>query len=228
MVYVGKFKVLAPVLTLSLLLGVAVEWNAFHLPPENLESYHGTVREAIERMPRQIGDWVGSDNEVDSSAIRLLRPNIILSRNYVNYRTGRKVSLLLVHCRDARDLRGHYPPVCYKAHGWTPLGPEPRDWTVDGTPIGGMQYKFNTREIAATNQIMIYHFMVRPGGGIERDMRGLSRAAEDRRLRALGGAQFQVAFDEIIPRDERDRIFEELLAPFLGTLDLIASGVGDE
>ena len=43
-----------------------------------------------------------------------------------------------------------------------------------------------------------------------------------------GSGVFDVAFDEIIPRDERDRIFEELLVPFLGTLDLIASGVGDE
>ncbi|MHC4472287.1 MAG: exosortase-associated EpsI family protein [Planctomycetota bacterium] len=225
MLYRGRLKILPPILSMLLLVGVALEWNAFHLPAGDLEPYHERIRDAVGQVPLRIGDWVGTEEDVPASAVDMLRPNVILSRRYQNSKTGTNVKLLLIHCRDTRDIRGHYPPICYEAHGWTLLESQPRDWSVGGERIAGMQYRFVRQDATRANQVSIYNFMVRPDGGIEREMPGLNRASEDRRLRALGGGQVQVLFDEFISREESDMVFQELMAPIMATIELIAAGV---
>mgnify|MGYP007071125856 CR=1 FL=1 len=34
-----------------------------------------------------------------------------------------QVNVAVVQCRDARDMGGHYPPICYPGQGWTPKNP---------------------------------------------------------------------------------------------------------
>src|SRR5947207_4217407 len=116
-----------PVLSLALLGGIAAEQHR-RLKPRDVEPYHARAAAAVKAVPYVIGYWTGKDDEIPSAAQKLLRPNAILSRTYSDndpgrggiYRTRRRdASLLVVQCRDSRDMVGHYPPICYRAHGMT-------------------------------------------------------------------------------------------------------------
>src|SRR5512146_1994836 len=96
-----------------LLLGGAVAERFTLLPPADARAYQERVRKAFDVFPKSQGDWVAQDCEIPAQAMKLLRPNSILSRSYTNVVTGQRCSVLLVDCTDARDLVCHYPPICY-------------------------------------------------------------------------------------------------------------------
>lgn len=220
----------APAICLLLLSGVAVDRMMFHLPVGDPGPYHARVKEAIDSVPRSFGDWVGKDEPVPQAATELLRPNTILARKYVNRRTGARASLMIVHCTDARDIKGHYPPVCYPANGWEAARgePEPRNWNVNGLEIPGREYVFYSGNFTTDSGIVVYSFILRPDGAIDRDMRGLGRTAYDPRLRPYGGGQVQVLFDQSVARDARDEAFAELIAACLPAIRTVLNGVEDD
>jgi hypothetical protein len=145
----------------------------------------------------------------------------MVNRQYRNVMTGRIVTLLLVHCRDARDLAGHYPPVCYPAHGWTQDSAAPHDWSVGDLVIEGTEYHFSFKRPLATRRIVVADFMVLPGGPILRDMQGVRRVADDYTQHFLGAAQIQLLMDAAIPAEERDAIVAELVAGIRPAIDAV-------
>jgi hypothetical protein len=205
---------------LALLAGMAVA-RATRPAPADVAPYHERVRVAVDSMPFRIGDWVGTDVKVPESAVQLLQPNVMLNRQYRNVETGRVVTLLLVHCRDARDLAGHYPPVCYPAHGWTQDSSEPHDWTIGDLVIPGTEYRFSFKRPTETRRVTVADFMVLPGGPILRDMKGVRRVADDYTQHFLGAAQIQLLMDATIPVEERDAIVCELVAGVRPAIDAI-------
>ena len=113
----NRVLVLAPWLTLALLLGMSrVLPNRSEFNP-NSQQRKAEVAHAMQSIPMFIGRWVGQDKEVPKEAQKLLRPNAILSRIYTSAASP-TTWIVVVHCSDARDLDGHYPPKCYPAHGW--------------------------------------------------------------------------------------------------------------
>ena len=86
---------------------------------EAINTYHVDIAELIEEIPIDVGDWVGREVPLPQSATSLLNPNGIVARQYINEDQGVIATLMIVQCRDARDMGGHYPPVCYPANGWT-------------------------------------------------------------------------------------------------------------
>ena len=132
---------LAVGLSLCLMGGAAVD-QSFRTVPANTEPYHMRIRDAADKSPDRIGDWIGQSIETPPSAIKLLRPNVIISKYYLNYVTGQWASVLIVDCSDARDLIGHYPPNCYPSQGWIQTGAEKRDWQVGNLNLPGTQYDF--------------------------------------------------------------------------------------
>src|SRR6185295_7672981 len=113
------------------------------LKPEDAEPYHVRAKAAIESIPYQLSGWYGQDDEANPAAVKLLRTNIIFSRTYVNPASSLRASLLIVQCKDSRDMLGHYPPVCYPAHGMTQMLTQSRDWQIaPDLNLTGMQYEF--------------------------------------------------------------------------------------
>src|SRR5688500_20314095 len=116
------FTVTAPLLSLGLLAGIFAEQRT-HLKPADAEPYHARARAAVDQVPYFIGTWTGQDDEIPVAAQKLLRPNAILMRTFVDSSPGdyrskyRSASLPIVECREARDMVGHYPPICYRPHG---------------------------------------------------------------------------------------------------------------
>jgi len=211
----------APVLCLGLLGGMVGEKQTF-LTPEDAEPYHQRAKAAIESLPYIIPPyWTGTDvpedPRVQAAVIKLLRPNIILRREYVEsvpnvpVQYSRRAHLLIVQCRDSRDMYGHYPPRCYVAHGMTLDSEKDRNWTVGDMTIRGKEYQFSQNDGDQTYRQIVYNFMIVPGTGIVRDMQGISDAAEDYQQRFYGAAQFQIVMDGDMPVSERDNILVTLL-----------------
>src|SRR5688572_8404758 len=108
--------VTAPLLSVGLLAGIFVERRT-HLKPQDVEPYHARAKAAVDQVPYFIGTWTGADVEIPVAAQKLLRPNAILNRRFVDSSPGDPrssypvASLLIVQCRDSRDMVGHYPPI---------------------------------------------------------------------------------------------------------------------
>ena len=104
--------------TVIVLLALLGDRMFLRMSPVQTDEYHASVKAAVEAVPTVVGSWVGIDTPVPEAAVRMLHPNIILSRRYQNLSTNETLTVLLVHVRDARDVLGHYPPVCYPGQGW--------------------------------------------------------------------------------------------------------------
>lgn len=208
----GRLRALAPVAaTLLLLGGASADKVMFHLPPADAAPYHARVRDMAARLPYSLGPWLGIDTPVPPAAVELLRPNVILSRQYQNVRTGRTAGLLIVHCEDARELIGHYPPACYVAHGWEMRSKVAKTREVDGEGIPITDYTFASRRVDYANELRIDNFMVLPDGQLCRDMDAVEAMAQDYRRKFFGAAQVQVISDARCSESEREDMFRQLI-----------------
>lgn len=228
--------VTAPLLSLGLLAGIFAEQRT-HLKPKDVEPYHAAAKAALDQVPYFVGTWTGQDDDIPVAAQKLLRPNAILHRTFVDSSPGdfrtryRSASLLIVQCRDSRDMVGHYPPICYRAHGLSldEKNCGPRDWTVNGKTIPGYEYHFTEVFQGRSSRTTVYNFLIVPGRGIVRNMKGVEEAAEDYQQRYYGAAQFQVVFQSQgsaeRSRSERDEIFATLMGPNIPLIETLTSGV---
>lgn len=213
-----------PMLCAGILVGIGLEKSS-HVKPKDAEGYHARAKKQIEAMPFGIPDadgsiWNGQEVEPTRAAVQLLKPNIILSRKYLDERQ-RRCDVLIVQCRDSRDMVGHYPEKCYPNSGDTMLSKTPRDWTVGNLTITGTEYTFERFNRGQPERKVVYNFLVVPGVGIVRDIKGVNKAAEDYQRRHFGAAQFQFVMSDDMPRDERDRIFTTLLSSDMAVFDAL-------
>ena len=224
----SRFRTAGPVALSLVLLGAAwAEKVTFHRPPADTSAYHAAVKQAADLFPYNVGPWLGTDteSEMPEAAVRLLRKPEVVSRRYQNVRTGKVASLLIVHCKDARDLIGHYPPVCYPAHGWTKVASATTERRQSGGAIPVTDYRFNSGRIERAIELRIDNFMVLPDGQFSADMRGVEHIAKDYRLKFFGAAQVQLITDSTWSRAERDELFRELVSAAEPLLDTIRNGV---
>lgn len=214
----------APLLALLLLTALGAV-SLTRPGPADAEPYHQHVREAAETIPYQFGDWVGTPVEAPRQAVELLKPNAMVSRKYEHRETGESVEFLLVHCRDARDMSGHYPPNCYRAHGWDQESVRPANWRVNGTDISGMQYQFSYhRPLHGTSHIIIDNFMIMPDGRFLRDMDGVRHAAADYTSHFYGAAQIQLLTSAQMSDARREEIFQQFIGASMEAIDALRAG----
>ena len=204
-------------LCLGLLGGIVAEDNT-HLRPKDVEPYHHTAKLAIEAWPKAIenGDWSTIVDEVlPASAEQLLHPNCVVQRRYASGTlqwNGAHVqaSLLIVQCKDSRDMAGHYPPICYPASGSRQLSAAPFQLNVAGQVISGMEYEFLRPTLPESRQA-VYDFFIVPGKGFVADMGGVRAAAKNYQARYYGAAQFQVVMDADYPQEIREQVFRMII-----------------
>ncbi len=234
-----------PVMAASLLAGLAIEQRSY-VKPQDVEPYHAAARDAVNQIPYALaqGRWTGKDQPLPTAAQKLLRPNVWFYRTYEDRRhdelgigdagagRDRYATLLIVQCRDSRDMLGHYPPRCYRSHGMEQKSAEARDWTVGDLVIPGVEYGFEQKLVGQTYRTTVYNFFVVPGSRsnepLRRDMDAVREAAEDYQQRHYGAAQFQVVFQGLssadLPRAERDEIFRTLIEPTIPVIQTLSSG----
>ena len=212
----------SPVLCLCLLVGIAAQ-HGTRLKPDDpaVVKYHAAAKTAIRDMPWRIQalgtSWTAQERKPETAAVRLLKPNEILSRHYVqNVTTGRPLTadLLIVQCRDSRDMTGHYPPICYKNIGFELVHKEGRGpITVGNESVRYTEYHFEKYSHGRQQKLCVYNFFVVPGRGVVPDIKDVHEAAEDYERRFFGAAQFQVLMpvEPMTPRDVREAVFSALL-----------------
>ena len=223
----------SPLLCLGLLGGIVAE-DAGHLKPKDVEPYHARAKAVIESWPKTIADgsWTTSiDEKLPPSAEKLLHPNVVIARRYTSgtlQMNGFPVSasLLIVQCKDSRDMAGHYPPICYPAAGQRLMNGsgDPIDIPVAGTTVHAMEYHFLAHQGLSPYRSCVYDFFIVPGKGFvrgENNMSDVRRAAADYQRRFYGAAQFQVLMDADYPRELREKIFATLIGANPNAFDVL-------
>ena len=223
--------ILTPPVLCAVMLGGIVLEKSRHLKPADAAAYHAHVYDAIHAMDLTIGDrehglWVGKDVKQPDAAVQLLRPNAILSRNYTDTTTrssygNRDCQVLIVQCRDSRDMVGHYPENCYPNAGETLLHKEPRDWQLGNRVITGTEYTFEGYKRGHPVRHVVYNFLFAPGQGIVRDIKGVNKAAEDYQWRHFGAAAVSVRDGRYVVAQGADGIFATLMGNEIDVLDAL-------
>jgi hypothetical protein len=217
-------------LAASLLAGVAAHRYATVRRTPDVSDYHRRVREAAARVPGRIGGWVGEDVPVPAQAIKVLDPNVIISRRYLNVENGATAGVLFVHCSDAHDMAGHFPLRCYPARGWDVKAKRPRDWAVGGLLVTGSEYEFTAETLEGrrvNSAIVVENFLLRPGGRIMRDMDAMTRSVVGAGGQSSGAGQLQVYFDASVPEAQRDAAVAALVEGYRPVVDaVLAEAVG--
>jgi hypothetical protein len=210
-----------------LLLGLLARGGISAHRPFGTKEYRGRVKKAIEDVPYLIGPAVGVDSEPTPAAIALLTPNKILERRYVDPNTGAAFTLLIVHCGDVRDMIGHFPPVCYPAHGWKPGATTPVPIEINGEKAWAIKYDFTHTDDLFERQMSVTNFFVIPeeGAALFSDMKAVERASRSSETGGLGVAQFQIVTSQDLNPQWRDMMIHETLLAVAPAVKTIAQGI---
>lgn len=185
--------------------------------------FHAAAAKAIEALPDEFGDWDATEIPVPASAQTLLKPNAMLSRALTNKKSGEQVSIVLVQCRDTRDMAGHYPPICYPGQGWTEAADRREvQLHVAERPITAVRYEFTRSAFDRDRVLVVYNFFAVPGQGTPSDMDTIRRAASDYSARPFGAAQVQIVLTRKQTAEEESRLVESALSPMADVVDLLS------
>ena len=206
-------------LTGLVLIGVALDARD-HPTPASADPYHRRIVDLATEAARKLGlkpGWMVTKQKVPQEAQKLLKPNVVEAWRCSNEQQGVRASVIMVQTRDAGDMGGHYPPVCYPAHGWIDVSEKGASRVVDvrGIKIPTEVYLFRQGRAEDERRIKIYNFFVIPGAGAVPSMQAVRRASEDYRVRPFGAAQFQVMVDATMSEDLIDVVFQDLVGELL-------------
>ncbi|MCC6681746.1 MAG: exosortase/archaeosortase family protein [Phycisphaeraceae bacterium] len=205
-----------------LAIGSASVEAAMRPSPLDAQPYHQHVAELASTMPPSFGDWEGRAVEVPTAAVQLLKPNAIISRSFHNKVTGEDVTLLIVQCRDARDMAGHYPPQCYPGVGYVTDSALEDQWPVRDRMYPGMTYRFTRGVMGQQQKMVVCNLLLMPDGRFVRDMKAVYRAAADYATHFFGAAQIQLVTAETLAPQRRDEIVSEFLEQYRPLIEAIS------
>src|SRR5688572_20190410 len=116
----------SPLIALALIAILPIVLNHPPVDQSSIQARNRQVAAAFDQAPWRIGEWNAEPLKVLPAAVEILRPNAILSRRFKSLNDNFYFDVMIIHCTDARDMDGHFPPVCFPAHGWGPSD-EPSD-----------------------------------------------------------------------------------------------------
>ncbi|XAM00358.1 hypothetical protein OT109_03010 [Phycisphaeraceae bacterium D3-23] len=218
----------APLCTALLLVGVFA--YSLTLPtPKDAEDYHARVMTASESMPENFEGWTAQELPMESGAMELLKPNVAIRLRLSHPGYATPMEFLIVQCRDARDLAGHYPPKCYpQVNGYVALEANERTWRAGELDVPGMEYRFALSSQPGAPERYVLHFMMLPDGRIVRNIDAIYEAGADYLRRHHGAAQCQLFIrDASLPQEARDRAFDEILTAYADLIHAIGSAGHD-
>jgi len=230
--FINHLLVASPWLTLALLATLS-----FALPNRNrfmpeADARRTQIAGEFAAVPLFInGDWVGRDELVAQEAQKLLRPNAILSRRYDRLgEPGGSAQVLVVHCGDARDMIGHYPPICYPSAGFVEdRVPEQRNifLAVDGRLLPVRQYEYHrARDRASLEQLRVFSAFILPDGTVTREIDDIDKQSERLAVTVQGVAQLQVVTPAAMPLEQAVIAAQEILGGMTGLLHALNVGQG--
>jgi len=226
----NRILLAAPWLTVLLLMGMSVLLpNRSEFSPE-AQVRKTQVAAAMQAIPLFIGDrWIGEERPVPKEAQMLLHPNAILSRAYSSP-GGPTMQVLVVHCGDARDMIGHYPPICYPSAGWVPAkvdGAVDTALEINGQELPVRQYGFSCiGDHGRVETIRIFNAFILPDGTVTRQIDDIDRQSERLAVSIQGVAQVQVIISASVPLHEAIDSANEVLSGMKVMFEALRVGQG--
>jgi len=116
---------------------------------------------ALERLPLQIGDWMGREVPLDEAIVRATDTDAHINRRYSRH-NGSESILLYVACGvKARDLMPHRPEVCYTGAGWTLIDKRSMELPLsDGMELPCMALQFSRGTLNTKKTILLNYYIV--------------------------------------------------------------------
>ena len=96
----------------------------------NVSGEPGISAARVAEVPSTLGDWVGTDLEVDARQLARAEAVGYLCRRYVQRRTGVEVTAFLL-CGRPGPISVHPPTICYQGLGFQVVG-SPERYNVEG------------------------------------------------------------------------------------------------
>jgi hypothetical protein len=129
-------------------------------------------------------------------------------------------------------MAGHYPPVCYPAHGWSE---DPNDRVVLELAVEGREIPLTRYEISrdredglGRSRVFVFNFFVAPSR--EQTLFADQPALETLRHRDErlfeGVAQFQVLIDASVPEEERRAMLRRAIGAMWGAVRAVEGVTG--
>ena len=110
------------IVAVVLLLGAGVGYRALASAWRMTTDRHIDLPVPLKEIPRQVGNWVGEDMEIDPATLAYMKTHFAddyLSRRYVNMAEGLRSDLYVVYCSTRlAGILGHKPRVCFPGNGW--------------------------------------------------------------------------------------------------------------
>lgn len=194
---------------------------------EAIELYHEQVAEIINHTPVDINGWIGEQVPIPQAATNLLRPNALVARRYLHDEQGVSATLLIVQCRDTRDMAGHYPPRCYPANGWMESGINPVSM-FSSSEYALRQYGFHRVAGKVERDISVYSLFILPNGLQTVSMKDVRKLSADYEYRKYGAAQLQVVIDGQVDPELRKWILDEMIVIAQPAIDAVLNSQVDQ
>jgi EpsI family protein len=142
-----------------LIFGVAYRVLAARLAaPVNTASVPPTV---LERLPLQIGDWMGEDVPLDEAIVRATDTDAHVNRHYSRQNGLESIMLYIAGGVKARDLMPHRPEVCYTGQGWTLTDRQFVELPLsEGTKLPCNCFRFSRGALNLSNVVVLDYYIV--------------------------------------------------------------------
>lgn len=225
----GPLRWAAPVAAAGV-LGAMVALGGFDVRVSaDVAAYHAKVREQVDALPYRIQGALGIDQPVSPGVERILSPNAMLQRRFTDPYTGKGYGLMVIHCRDVRDLVDHYPPVCYPANGWLPQGMTGQSFHLGDIVIPARLYEFARLTGEAQVRTRVLSFFVLPGkrGAVD-NMDDVESASRSTAAAALGAAHVMVSFSGDESEEEIATTVRRVLEPLEDMIRTTLGGTAGE
>jgi hypothetical protein len=111
------------------------------------------VAERVAHTPKVLGEWEGTDHEIDARAVKIGRLDGHLLRTYTHRRTGEAVTVMIL-CGKPGPIAVHTPDVCFQGQGRVMAGQPKRQ----PAPAGGAEFwsaRFDQETGAGANQTAV-------------------------------------------------------------------------
>ena len=214
----------APLLAALTLLGMPMLLAQSRPDQSSIQQRHTEVARAVADVPWRIGNYMGEDVAMPSAAVEILRPNATLSRQF-RKSGGPAYTLLVIHCTDARDMQGHYPPKCYPSNGWVndPLRSESVcQVDVQGKPLDMRVYHYQRLEgVGIHRRMRVFNCFVLPDGRIASDVSAVADAVGRYATSVRGIGQVQVVCPSDVDFEQSRKAVGELLSGVSSLIDVL-------
>jgi len=117
--------------------------------------------DALEKLPMQIGEWIGQDEPLGEAVIEATDTDAHISRRYSRYNALEQIRLYIAAGKRARDLMPHRPEVCYAGAGWSLISSDTIELPLDdGIVLPCSVFQFSKGVLNTMKVIILDYYIV--------------------------------------------------------------------